>query len=279
MKLVGHNRNRHALTVIELMVSVTLMSFIILALYQMFATTQEQMRRAINQVDTLEAGRAVMKQIQRDLGFAAYPEDDSTNIVFYWSKDWSTNLGVSALTIQSTVNSNTIKTNFLDRMFLTTFNHAFDQTNWGGVGYHVGRPENPWLPPTNGYGTLYRFSFNTNFFMPAIGNTFRFPNATNFMSRLIDNVVNFEVRPVPTTGMVTGGPGGVYSDSAGAQMYCFTNKLLPRMVEIELAYLDEETALQAEAFGNSTVARQYIAGRPERVTLFRFLVPIQLSTQ
>ncbi|MGB0581755.1 MAG: PilW family protein [Limisphaerales bacterium] len=274
-----NSRRERALTVIELMVSVTLMSFIILALYQMFAKTQEQMRRAINQVDTLESGRAVMKQIQRDLGLAAYPEDESTNITFYWSLDWSTNQGIWGMNMVSPVNPAISNRNQYDRMFLTTFNHSFAQTNWGGVGYHIGSPHDPWAQPTNGFGTLYRFNFNTNFFLPAIGNTFRFSSSTNFMSRLIDNVVHFRVRPFPTTSVVLGGPSGNYLDSVNAQMFCYTNQALPRMVEVELGYLDQESASQALAFENAQTARNYLAQRPERVTFFRFLVPIQLGSQ
>ena len=271
MEFSQKTRRSGALTVVELMVSVTLMSFIILALYQMFARTQEQMRRAINQVDTLEAGRAVMKQIQRDLGYAAFPKDESTNIVFYWSVDWSTNQGVYGMTMRGTTVTNR---NQWDRMHLTTFNHAFAQTNWGGVGYHVGSAHDPWQQPTNGFGTLYRFNFNTNFFLPAIGNTFRFSSSTNFMSRLIDNVVHFRVSPFPTNNVIYG-----YTDSVGASMISFTNQALPRMVEIELGYLDQESAEQALAFENAQTARNYLSQRPERVTFFRFLVPIQLGSQ
>jgi len=273
MDLQARSRGTRALTVIELMVSVTLMSFIILALYQMFARTQDQMRRAITQVDTLEAGRAVMKQIQRDLSLAAYPEDESTNIVFYLSEDWSTNLGVYGMTMVSPQNAAISNRNQFDRMFTTTFNHAFAQTNWGGVGYHIGSQHDPWVQPTNGFGTLYRYNFNTNFFLPAIGNTFRFSSSTNFMSRLIDNVVHFRVRAYPNGNF----PG--YFDSVGARMYSYTNQALPRMVEIEMGYLDQESAEQALAFENAQTARNYLSQRPERVTFFRFLVPIQLGSQ
>jgi len=54
-------------TILELLVAVTLLSFIILALYQMFDRTQAQMRRAVRETDKFESGRSVMDLIRRDL--------------------------------------------------------------------------------------------------------------------------------------------------------------------------------------------------------------------
>lgn len=56
-----------AVTILELLVAVTLVSFIILALYQMFDRTQVQMRRAVRETDKFESGRSVMDIIRRDL--------------------------------------------------------------------------------------------------------------------------------------------------------------------------------------------------------------------
>lgn len=45
-----------AVTILELLVAVSLISFIILALYQMFDRTQVQMRKAVREVDKFEGG-------------------------------------------------------------------------------------------------------------------------------------------------------------------------------------------------------------------------------
>lgn len=60
-------RGRSAVTVLELLVAVSLISFIVLALYQMFDRTQVQMRRAVREVDKFESGRAVVDILRRDL--------------------------------------------------------------------------------------------------------------------------------------------------------------------------------------------------------------------
>lgn len=56
-----------AVTILELLVAVSLISFIILALYQMFDRTQVQMRKAVREVDKFEGGRAAAELVQRDL--------------------------------------------------------------------------------------------------------------------------------------------------------------------------------------------------------------------
>ena len=61
-----------AVTVLELMVAISLVSFIILALYQMFDRTQAQMRRAVRETDKYETGRSTMDIIRRDLTQLGY---------------------------------------------------------------------------------------------------------------------------------------------------------------------------------------------------------------
>lgn len=61
-----------AVTVLELLVAISLLSFIILALYQMFDRTQAQMRRAVRETDKFESGRSTMDMIRRDLTQLGY---------------------------------------------------------------------------------------------------------------------------------------------------------------------------------------------------------------
>jgi hypothetical protein len=46
-------------------------------------------------------------------------------------------------------------------------------------------------------------------------------------------------------------------------------------MEVEIGYLDAETATIAASFGSQAAARQFIAARPEKVTFFRFQVPLR----
>jgi hypothetical protein len=288
-------------TVIELMVSVTLISFIILALYQMFATTQRQLRRAMKQVDTLESGRAVMGMIQRDLGLLTSPDVvGQIDPSFYWSSNWTANgwwtnslvggnptwgdfvgSGKSTwgLTVTSAVDVNIAFTNQFDRFFVSTYDVSLQLTNWGGVGYHVGQQTNSWYPPVDGMGTLYRYSYNDFAFNRAVWNTFRFSNSISNMARVIDNVVHFKVSPYPANRAGAYLTSGFNTDQSTMPLWSFTNSVVPSLVEVEVGYVDEETAELARQLGDAASTRNFLAARPETMTLFRFLVPVRVDSQ
>ena len=56
-----------AFTLVEILVTVALLSFIILGLFAMFNQVQRAFRSSMNQVDQLEAGRAVTEMLPREL--------------------------------------------------------------------------------------------------------------------------------------------------------------------------------------------------------------------
>ena len=56
-----------AFTLLEILVSVALLSFIVLGLFAMFNQTQRAFRMSMTQSDILEAGRAVMEMMPREL--------------------------------------------------------------------------------------------------------------------------------------------------------------------------------------------------------------------
>ncbi|NBV20835.1 MAG: hypothetical protein EBS05_02410 [Proteobacteria bacterium] len=74
-------------TILELMVAVSLISFIILALYQMFDRTQGLMRGAVREADKFENGRAAMDILRRDLSQMGYVKtlfDSGAGAVTNW---------------------------------------------------------------------------------------------------------------------------------------------------------------------------------------------------
>ena len=54
-----------AFSIMELLVAVSIMTFIVYALYQMFHQTQKALRGNITQVDVLESGRAALEMMSR----------------------------------------------------------------------------------------------------------------------------------------------------------------------------------------------------------------------
>ena len=65
-------RTAAGVTILELMVAVSLITFIILSLYQMFDRTQSLMRGAVRESDKFENGRAAMDILKRDLSQLGY---------------------------------------------------------------------------------------------------------------------------------------------------------------------------------------------------------------
>lgn len=277
--IAAKNARAAGVTVLELLVAVTLISFIILALYQMFDKTQEQLRRAMAQVDTLENGRAIMNMMQRDLGKVTVPPYQSTNFTFY-SQDYLGTNGLIMQYLNADGSTNTVFTNSFDRLLFLTDDQSLAPNNWGAVGYHIGQRDDPSLTPTNGVGTLYRFGYNlaADGYLRLLANEFFLLQSTQYMARIADNIVHFKVRAYPTNGFTTRVRTVPYWEntnvSVGNFVYSVTNKTLPSLVEVELGYVDEETAETARGFGSRDAATNYLSQIPQKVNLFRFIVPV-----
>jgi prepilin-type N-terminal cleavage/methylation domain-containing protein len=156
-----------AFTLLEILVSVALLSFIVLGLFAMFNQTQRAFRLSMTQSDILEAGRAVTEMIPRELEQTVPSDRNATNfstaligIPFY---DPLTQLLPTAFPATQAA-----RTNYLQDLFML----RRENQTWVGVGYcvrvadtngvlwyPVSVPINPLgLPPTLGAGSLYRFT-------------------------------------------------------------------------------------------------------------------------
>ena len=79
-RFVIRRRAGRALTILEMLVSVALLSFIVLGLTAMFVQTQKAFKTGIKQTDSTDAGRAVMEMIAADLSQLSDPH--FTNVTF-----------------------------------------------------------------------------------------------------------------------------------------------------------------------------------------------------
>lgn len=274
------SRPRRAVTVLELLIAVSLVSFIILSLYQMFDRTQAQMRRAVREVDKFEGGRSAAELVQRDISQmtagnlpAAANFYVSTNRL-YSSISWTD--GAYALTNNVT---NTVQQNVLHELFFVTFDPAATPTNWQGISYRVADRNDPQTPATNGLGTLWRWStnanrFSTNLHWRVVG---QLPGGQYFQ-RVADNVVHFRV-----TAITNGSPVGesLISVPAGPNIgVVLTNAQLPGHVEVELGYVDSRTAERARGFlPNTNVMRANLSTNLDAVQMFRLHIPIRPGLQ
>jgi prepilin-type N-terminal cleavage/methylation domain-containing protein len=301
-------RRRRAFSLLELLLAVSLMSVIVLALYGMFHHTQRALRSSVTQVDVLEAGRATMDMLTRDLAqMSACDLAGGTNFMVRVSEVYK----VIKPVVQPLPgagpfkpNEQPFRTNLLQDVFLLSrFNKDFN-----GTLYRV-------LYADNGVGTLSRFTTN----IPAsyltsnnlITNVLLQP-PTN-LARIADGVIHFRAAPYDADGLPMTATNRYTTNIflfatnlAGTVLYtnifpgtnfflwqdkwvpkdalrwatncAFLSNLLPAYVEIELGVLEQQTLEQFKTFApGSAMATNFLASHVGQVHLFRQRVPIRQS--
>jgi type II secretory pathway pseudopilin PulG len=204
---------RLAFSLIEIMVTIALLSFIVLGLLAMFNQTQKAFRSSMTQVDVLEAGRAVTDMIARDIESMVASElpDSPSNALrtLNFFAELSPNFpqftqpilqGLPGTVGLGGPGTQECRTN----VFYDVFVLAKQNLDYIGIGYQV-RPEYQ-----NGvYGTLYRFATNRTKgaavllsaeFRGAEGIQWTGNTTPTNMSRIADGVVHFEVKAYDTNG-------------------------------------------------------------------------------
>ncbi len=289
---------RRAFSLIEIMVSVSLLSVIIVGLLLMFYQVQRAFRAGTTQVDILEGGRATMNILVRDLQeMTACRLTNSPNIVNCLIRPSAlpdgNPIAATATPTYQDLPSGSRRTNWLqDITFLSRQNDE-----WRAISYRV-------VFATNGVGALYRLLETTNRFTLANDNS----NAvwavseisqrpydavsTNY-HRVVDGVVSFDVRALDTNGFPfpnidpTGPPANpndrwspnIFVDIAGAR-YEFFGDEVPAYVDVELAIL-EPTALakfRAREEVSQTQALEYLERQVGKTHVFRQRVAIRPAT-
>src|SRR5580658_2415292 len=138
---------RAGLTILEMLVSTAMHSFIVLGLTAMLIQTQKAFKTGIKQNTITDSGRAIMDMISGDLRQMSDGQNPYvTN--FFWG---APNLKM----ITNYMNGVAIRTNELNDIFILEHTN----TVWLGVGYSVSNyPSlgNPGL----GIGALYRYETN-----------------------------------------------------------------------------------------------------------------------
>jgi len=221
-------RRFRAFTLVEILVTVGLLSFIILGLLAMFSQTQRAFTASMTQTDVLETGRAATDMLVRDLeqvtpaelpcpqtvtlprpfpGYYAL----STNFFAELSPQFNPPLrqGLPGTTRGGVQLS---RTNFVENFFFLSRQNQ----DWVGTGYAV-------IPAyaNAGVGTLYRFSATASklsttnpvclsgLFQAALQNAWQNTqqglSVTN-MSRVADGIIHLRLRTFATNGFP------IYSD-------------------------------------------------------------------
>ena len=278
---------RHAFTLVEILVTMTLLSLIVLVLMSVFNSTQTAFRATLTQTDLLEGGRDVLGLMKNDfesLTPSMTFSNDAVNLYIVTNRIQFQS-GPAPL-VQPLVGSPTSaqRTNVLETVFLLTRQNL----TWTGVGYYVDPTS------TNSFNPLYRFSMSTNLAADPWWLFYYFTNSvangvfTN-MSRLVDGVLHLTVRPYDLNSRwMTNGYPFLYTNVARNVTYTgpllgevgtsmFSNTL-PAAVEINLGTLEDRIIQRAESLtgpGMATVQSNYLAQQAGKVHLFRQRIPVR----
>jgi hypothetical protein len=291
-------------SLIEIMVTVGLLSFIILGLLVMFNQTQRAFKTGMTQTDVLEAGRSTMDLLARELeqmSASDYPDNviggiryRATNFyvepspVFPWKTPLLQDMQGSG--------SGPPRTNLVQRFF---FLSKLNQ-DWLGTGYEV-VPDD-----ANGcVGTLYRFA-GTNYprgGLITLSAQFGLAPLTN-LSRVADGVVHLRLRAFAkngyliTTNFLTGTNASFATNTFGRvaniqnalaygsaaygspadyrQAACyFMSNALPAYLELEMGILEPQVLQKYRSIPLPPAARQYLSNHVAQVHIFRQRIPVR----
>ncbi len=271
--------SRRAFSLVEILVTVALLSFIILGLVAMFNQTRRAFTSSLTQVDVLESGRSAADIVTREMEQMA-PAAGPFNTHNFFVDSPATIAGFPALK-QSLVDTNDFRTNYIQEIFFLTRNNQ----TWASIGYKV-------LSGANGIGTLYRYSDSTTVSptnLASLANQFSyFINAvppTNNFSRLIDGVVDFRIRAYDTNGnpfLTVNQPTVQVTTNLVTGEYDyfnFTGSSLPAYVEVELGILEDRALARYRSLptagGTSSPAWIYLSNHVGQVHIFRQRVTIR----
>ena len=227
-------------TVMEMLVSVTLLGVIVFGLYAMFNQTARALRQVTRQAEVFDGGRATMGLVAREVQeMAAFGQD---NVVNTFAQK------VSNLT-QSRPGGGDQVNVLQDIYFLTRQND-----NWTGTGYRID-------DIAAGVGTLSRFTTNStadgvNGFFGVFGLA-----STNDFHLVAEGVIHFQMLPFDAAGRL--------HTNLTANGFSFTNNYLPAYVDFELGILEPQALKQFRTFTDTSMAEDFLKRQIGRVQLFR----------
>ncbi len=278
-------RGQRAFSLVEILMTVAMLSVIILGLVAMFDQTRRAFTSSMTQVDVLEGGRAATAFIANDLEqlapcYASNALAPLANFENFYMDVPSSYYAV----VQTLTDPGESRTNMLQELyFITRYNQQ-----WTAVGYKIDLNGE-----TNGVGTLYRWSSNnipvtsTNLSNLVLPFTSLDPSTNG--SRIIDGVIDFRIRAYDMNGNLLGTNvaipwfgkyNNIYTQTnatTGEPMYYrFRSNAVPAYVEVELGILETRTLQRYYSMTNNpSVAEAFLTNHAAQVHMFRQRVPIR----
>jgi hypothetical protein len=304
-----------AFTLVEIMVVVALLSVIVLGLMAMFTQTQRAFRTGMAQTEVMEGGRMATDMLSREL-------EQVTPCYLYRSNTQPDNIDYPIpnfeaetlrLLLQPLPGGDGLRqrTNVLCDVF---FMFRQNQT-WTGIGYFVrtNRLDDPALPGGFGpVGTLFRFETNNSLsqFEQNPGALYAGFNlarnnltVSNGVSRVLDGVIHFRIRPFDLSGWVlTNNPTYAsnefawlncpalvrtnlilnpffFPESGEIGLYSFFSNAVPASVEVELGMLEQRAYEQYKSLPTPIARYRYLTneltGVISKVHVFRQNIPVR----
>jgi hypothetical protein len=278
-------RNCRALTIIEMLVSTTLLAAIVVGLTAMFVETQRAFKTGIKQSTMTDAGHTIIDMVAADLSQVSDAQTPGiTNLFWSW---WTSNYTYQ---YQSSP-ANIYRTNQPQELFALVHTN----TQWLGIGYAVSN----WAP---GVGTLYRYLVSTN--APLTNNVlfsnFNYAVGTQtfgpHFDRVADGVIHLKIRAFDQFGNEYGqgmdyaylNPGYEFTYPAPAHTNNIPNSSanvvpqagLPTTIQLEVGILEPEAFEQLRALPASSPAQKaYLGAAGGKIQVFRQNIPIAGATR
>ncbi|MDB6122031.1 MAG: hypothetical protein JWQ71_1024 [Pedosphaera sp.] len=258
---------RQAFSLIEILITVALLSVIILGLVAMFNQVRRAFTSSITQVDVLESGRATSEMIARELE-QMVPASIPFTTNFYANVSFTP-------TVQPLNDPADLRINVLEQVFFLT---RYSQ-QWSGIGYRVSTPD-------LGYGTLYKYTSNNvpQANVPRAEGYFENTPLAN-MNRIAEGVVHFKVRAFDTNGILITASKNFITPEVNLLYrttypdlydYTFTSNAVPAYLELELGILEARTAERLKSLGgNAVISKDFISKHAAQIHVFRQRISIR----
>ncbi len=298
---------RRGFTVLELMLSVAIMTVIVIALYTVFDVTQKALRSTISQVDALEGSRAASDLLVRDFQSATPVDVANTN----WTS-FSAYLNPVAVPVNleglKKGGGTVLQTAIQDIFFVTRQNDT-----WTAIGYWVGPVNTNQVGQPITVGRLYRWAYETNATAFAYTNLYaRFNSALRVRDSqmVLDGVVHLRVQTYDVAGFrlvvnperddppepqgaeaalaqryppIFNGRRAWFLDPLDAgrnfrTAYLFrqvTIPAFPSTLELELGVLEPQVVTRAASIPNVDASRDFLARQAGSIHYFRHRIPLR----
>jgi hypothetical protein len=286
-----------ALTILEMLVSTAMLSFIVLGLTAVFIQTSKAFKTAIKQNTITDSGRTIVDMITGDLRqmsdaqntnyYGPGPNNPNNNPNYNFYLAIPSN-AVTVLTNQSGVPIYDVE---LDQIFMLEHTN----TTWVGVGYAVSN-----YPGVN-MGALYRYETNWNALAPTFTNdlftsfSLNFVNtnfSTNYWHKVADGVIDMKINAFDQFGntnndFLTRSINNVHTIYyLGYPLYPnydpnpLTNAV-PYTVDLEFGILEPDTLVTARGLaGNPTALASFLAtNTTPHMEIFRQRVTVAAASR